>query len=74
MAMDGSLLTLIIVWTGAVFYWALSGFRGNFDNYMSRYTARDSKYVKNLLTGMVIIVSILTTVTAIIKMLSLASS
>ena len=45
------LSTLLFVSTGAFFYWTLSGFKGNFDDYMSRYHDSDNKYDKNYWTG-----------------------
>lgn len=46
--------TLIIVATGAGFYWMLSGFRGTFNDYMSRYYESNSKYDKNFWTGIAV--------------------
>jgi hypothetical protein len=43
--------TLIIVSTGAFFYWTMSGFNGTFNDYMSRYYDTDDKYDKNFWTG-----------------------
>jgi hypothetical protein len=44
--------TLIIVSTGAFFYWTMSGFNGTFNDYMSRYYDTDNKYDKNFWTGL----------------------
>ena len=46
------LSTLLFVAVGAFFYWTLSGYKGKFDDYMSRYYDSDNKYDKNYLTGM----------------------
>ena len=48
------LTSLIIVSTGAFFYWFLGGFKTKFNEQMSGQYDRDAKYFKNLLTGVVI--------------------
>ena len=57
------LSTLLFVALGAFFYWTLSGYKGKFDDYMSRYYDSDNKYDKNYFTGLgilaLIIISIL---------------
>lgn len=53
--MGSSFLGLVVVATGAFLYWTLSGFKGKFDDYMSRYHDGDVKYFKNLLTGLCIL-------------------
>ena len=50
--MRADLTTLIIVSMGAFFYWTLSGFKGTFNDYMSRYYDADTKYDRNYLTGL----------------------
>jgi len=57
--------TLVLVATGAFFFWILSGFRGSFNQHMSRYTDSDNKYYRNLFTGLIIFVLLLTTVSRI---------
>lgn len=47
--------TLIIVATGAFFYWTLSGYKGSFNDYMSRYYDDDNKYDRNYWTGLAIL-------------------
>jgi hypothetical protein len=47
--------TLIIVSMGAFFFWTLSGYKGTFNNYMSRYYEADSKYEKNYWTGLALL-------------------
>lgn len=53
--MGASFLGLVVIATGAFFYWSLSGFKGKFDDYMSRYHDDDVKYFKNLMTGLCIL-------------------
>lgn len=48
--------TLVIVSTGAFFYWALTGFKGKFNDRMSRYYDDDAKYYKNFVTGLIVLV------------------
>jgi hypothetical protein len=51
-----SIPTLIIVSTGAFIRWTMTGFKGTFDNHMSRYHDTDTKYDKNYWTGIIAIV------------------
>ena len=46
------LTSLVIVSTGAFCYWALSGFKGTFNDHMSRYYDYDTKFDKNYWTGL----------------------
>jgi hypothetical protein len=46
---------LVFVSTGAFFYWTLSGFKGTFNDYMSRYHDTDAKYFKNYWTGLALV-------------------
>jgi hypothetical protein len=43
--------SLIFVSTGAFVYWTISGYKGTFDDYMSRFSDTDNKYEKNYWTG-----------------------
>jgi hypothetical protein len=48
--------SLLFVSTGAFLFWTLSGCKGAFNDYMSRYHERDWRYYKNFFTGMAIII------------------
>lgn len=50
------LTTLLIVSTGAFVYWTLSGYKGKFNDHMSRYYDSDTKYDKNYITGLGVLV------------------
>ena len=54
--------TLFVVSVGPFFYWTLSGFKGTFDDWMSRYYDTDKKYYKNFLTGLALLAIILSTI------------
>lgn len=62
-----SLLTLIFVSTGAFFYWTLSGYKGSFNDQMSRYYEYNARYEKNYWTGLgllfLIVIAVLGAVT-----------
>jgi len=60
------LLTLVIVSTGAFFYWTMSGYKGTFDDYMSRYNDTDNKYDKNYWAGLGLLTAFAIIVLAII--------
>ena len=49
---------LIIVSIGAFVNWMLSGFKGTFNDQMSRYYDYDSKYDKNYWTGLAVVIVI----------------
>ena len=66
------LTTLIIVSTGAAFYWILSGFKGTFNDYMSRYYDRDNKYDKNYWTGFALLAFMIMNILAMLASLLLA--
>lgn len=53
--MRPTLSNLIIVGTGAFFYWTTSGYKGKFNDYMSRYYDSDTMSDKNFWTGLVIL-------------------
>jgi hypothetical protein len=55
----------VIVSTGAFFYWMLSGFKGTFNDYMSRYYEDDNKYDKNYWTGLALLVIIIVNIIVI---------
>jgi hypothetical protein len=59
------LKTLIIVAIGAFFYWTISGYSGKFNDHMSRYYDRNTKFDKNYWTGVAIIVAVLIVVCGI---------
>jgi hypothetical protein len=52
LTMKLNLTTLIIVSTGAFFYWSVSGYRGTFNDRMSRYYDAGTRYEKNYWTGL----------------------
>jgi hypothetical protein len=51
-----SFSSLLLVSTGAFLFWTLSGYKGAFNDYMSRYHERDGRYYKNYFTGLAIII------------------
>jgi hypothetical protein len=53
------LLKFIAVSIGAFFFWMLSGFKGSFNDFMSRYYDQDNKYEKNYWTGLALLVFII---------------
>ena len=59
------LSTLVIVSTGAFFYWTLSGYKGKFNDYMSRYYDTDTKYNKNYWTGLGLLAFLVTIILGI---------
>ncbi len=61
-----NLTSLIIVSTGAFFYWTLSGYKGSFDEHMSRYYDNDNKYDKNYWAGLLLITFIVMTILGIV--------
>lgn len=61
------LTSLIVVSTGAFFYWMLSGFKAKFNDYMSGQHEANAKYYKNFVTGVVIYTVI---IAIIIKVIS----
>ncbi len=61
-----SIWTLIIVSIGAFIFWLLSGFKGTFDERMSRYYESDKKFDKNYFAGLIFILILFT---SLIRML-----
>jgi hypothetical protein len=59
--------TLLLVATGAFTLWLLSGFKGKFNDRMSRYYENDNKYDRNFLIGFAIIIFLITSLLRIIS-------
>ena len=61
------MLKFIAVSIGAFFYWMLSGFKGNFNDFMSRYYGHDDKYEKNYWTGLALLVFVIVNLIVILS-------
>lgn len=59
--------TLAMVSIGAFIFWLLSGFKGKFNDLMSRYYESDQKFDKNYFVGFAIILIIIASVITIIS-------
>lgn len=59
--------TFVFVSMGAGFYWALAGFAGTFNSFMSKPGDFDAKYWKNLSTGIALTLLLVTILYRILR-------